>query len=195
MFSLSYRELWANTSQWLTDELDQMAASAQAKWGKQHTAEGGHGAVTASSLTAPILNLGPTYEHVIPVSECQGDNGRSLVLPERVSSLIIRTHPSAGTHASIDTIEMPGQQFGDVLAVFPIPSARLNSKAIGVYTTRAPGHRLMLAPTSVSSVTYGGDTFGQTTTSTVRGLLLMWLDRVDYTDSLYDTFPCWVQIG
>lgn len=50
MFSLNFRELWSPVSNWLTDELDQLAAAAQSKWYPQHDDQGGHTDVTAASL-------------------------------------------------------------------------------------------------------------------------------------------------
>ena len=60
MFALSYREQLAALSRSLLDELDQIVASAQARWFPQHKADGTHGAVTATSVTAPQVTLTQT---------------------------------------------------------------------------------------------------------------------------------------
>lgn len=57
MFSLNFRELWSPVSSWLTDEFDQIAASAQAKWYPQHDDRGRHTEVTADALTTPRVTL------------------------------------------------------------------------------------------------------------------------------------------
>lgn len=57
MFSLNFREGLQLLSKVLMEELEQITASAQAKWYPQHDDLGGHGSVTATSLTTPRVTL------------------------------------------------------------------------------------------------------------------------------------------
>lgn len=195
MFSLNYRELWAGTSSWLTDELDQIAASAQAKWGGQHTDSGAHGDVTATSVSSPILSLGAPLEMTIPDAYCLGNFGIPLVLPRRTSFVSLNAFPTALTWASIDSIEVPGVQEGDILVVYLRYFVRLNSKAKATYTA-GPGNRLAMNDATAPDITYSGETFGQTTAADIgTAVTFIRHNRADYTDSLLDRFPAWVQIG
>jgi hypothetical protein len=57
MFSLNFRESLIGLSQSLVDEFDQIVASAQSRWFRQHNAKGEHTILTAASVTTPRLAL------------------------------------------------------------------------------------------------------------------------------------------
>ena len=56
MFSLNYREFWSSVSGYLAEELDQIVASAQAKWSKQHDSNGAHTNVTATAVETDTVS-------------------------------------------------------------------------------------------------------------------------------------------
>ena len=57
MFSWRFRDFWGGIDGYLRDDLTQAEATAQAAWGAQHTSQGAHAAVTATSLTTPRVTL------------------------------------------------------------------------------------------------------------------------------------------
>jgi hypothetical protein len=196
VFSLNFRELWSPVSNWLTDELDQMAAAAQAKWFAQHAADGTHGEVTASALQAPVLGLGAPLVYRIPLAQTLTNVGVPIVLPRR-TSFVSLIGDAAGTYASVDSIEVPGAQPGDILVVHHGGYVRLNSKAPGAFTSRAPGNRLIMDSTTAPDITYGGETFGQTNSASRSSICVTFIRHpsADFTNSLNDSYPAWVQIG
>lgn len=51
MFSLSFKDLWGNVSQWLREDLERVEAQAQATWHTEHDDQGLHTNITAQSVS------------------------------------------------------------------------------------------------------------------------------------------------
>ena len=193
MFSLNFRDELSGGGHAIVEELDQIAAAVQTKWAKQHTWNGAHGAVTATSAHAPILGLGAPVALTIPLALTLTNFGVPVVVPQRTSFLSL-AGTAAGSYASVDSIEIPGAQEGDLLVVYFAGYLRLNSKGRGAFTSCAPGNRLTIDSLSAPDITYSGETFGQTP-ATARGMTFIRHNGADFTDSFEDRFPAWVQIG
>ena len=204
MFSLHYRELWSSVSAWLTDELDQMAASAQVKWSAQHRNDGTHGDVTAGTLRAQSLATS-VYTYVCDGSiETGGESpGIMLSIPAKTSALVLKRAPGAGVvFDAIHSIDMPNVAAGDLLAVvvqtpgiYLLHSAQAQVPG-GSFPPYYPiGNRIALGSSHIASGTTDSVNYFDYL-SGVTGCLLMRVDAYDYESSPFgQRYPCWVQIG
>ncbi len=206
MFSLNFREWWSPVSQWLTDELDQMAASAQAKWFAQHAADGTHGDVTADTLTAGRLSIHQPYTYIVPTTTNTSSSapGVSLRLPRRTSAVVLKKPIGAGvSFFGVYAFEVEDSQPGDLLAVVVqsggiyVISSAFNQIPGGAFGPYFPiGNRISLSLSAVTSTTTDStnyfDALDQRT-----GCLLMRVDQYDYESSPLgeQRYQCWVQIG
>lgn len=119
MFSLNFRELWSPLSPWLTDELDQMASSAQAKWFAEHDAEGGHGDVTASSLSvlnaAVLSRLALRESRNTSAIETVGGFETIKVVTPAVPATIVSLVPSATDDVTLWSLSTVGRTMGEIV--------------------------------------------------------------------------------
>jgi hypothetical protein len=208
VFALHYRELWASVSHWLTDELDQLAASAQAKWGKQHNNDGTHGDVTTAALEATSFRASDVFVYDVPATtNINSDSpGVSLVLPRKVSAIYLKGPiPSGGPYwFGIHSIEMPDAQEGDLLYIartngpFLINSVFSQSLPSGSFPPYVvTGNRLALDTDQVTSHT--GDSVHYVdgwVQANPHGGTFLRVNNYDYDDLTKGLrFPAWVQIG
>lgn len=206
MFSLNYREFWASVSGWLAEELDQVVASAQAKWGRQHAVDGSHTSITADTVTTDRLTFRNTYTYVVPTTSNTNSStpGVTLRLPSRTSALVLKKPLGAGvSFFGVHAIEVPDSQPGDLLAVvvqssgiYLISSAfcQVPGGAIGPFFPI--GDRISLSSANVANLATDGTNYFDTLTQRT-GCLLMRVDAYDYDESPLgeQRYQCWVQIG
>lgn len=205
MFSLNFRELWSPVSNWLTDELDQLAAAAQAKWYAQHADDGSHSAVTATSVTSASLSLEPYVYHVPEITNTNSATpGITLVLPRKTSVLVLRTPmPLVGPRwFGIHSIQMPGSQPGDVLFVARNTSTPTLIQSAGYPASGgiAPiyplGNRIFLDTSRTITTTTDGINYFDELPSSCPGVTLVRVDAFDYESfTSGNRYPCWVQVG
>jgi hypothetical protein len=183
-----------------------MAAAAQAKWGKQHKADGSHGAVTAASLETDNLRFSDVFTYDVPAetNTSSATPGITLALPRKVSVLYLKPpFPSGGPFwFGIHAITMPDVREGDVLVVARRGSGgpRLISSAFSTTTGGSVnyplGNRIALDTARVTSTSTDATHYFDAWDGDVVGVTLLRLNNYDYEDANYgDRFPCWVQIG
>jgi hypothetical protein len=204
MISLQYRELWGSTSKWLTDELDQMAASAQAKWFTQHDGSGAHTAVTADSLSVQALRFSPVVRYTEPSRAVGGHTVSStLVLPAGTRVAVLQTTSgSASVHYS--ALRVPSAVEGDVVCVVRGTDVAFHSSAWNTTGVTSPyptmTDRILLNRTGLTQTATGlggAPWVYQSDTDSARAILLMRVDTFDFEGVIPSSkfAPCWVQIG
>lgn len=118
MIALHFRELWSSISQYLTEELDQIVASAQAKWSAQHDEEGGHTTVTATSLTGDMvtgtrLALGES-PNTTPAETISLDLVIPVIRPA-VPSAIVSLVPDTAVDTYLWALSTRGRSLGEIV--------------------------------------------------------------------------------
>lgn len=208
MFTINFRELWSPLSQWLADEMDQLSASAQAKWYAQHNEKGGHTDVSATRVRSTTLSV-PVYTHSIPAETNTSSTtpGIRLRLPSKVSALHLKApFPSGGPFwYGIYAIEMPDVQEGDLLYVTWHPGfVQLISSAHNCAPggASAPyyemGNRILLDMSRTTNMSTDATTYFDAADYTVAGVTLLRVNNRDYpVDAPLEglRYPCWVQVG
>lgn len=206
MFSLSFRDQIAGVSRALVDELDQAAASSQARWYAEHNSEGEHTRVTATKLSAPEWRLSaPLLRYEVSPSLAAGSDAApiAVTLPAHTAFVEFFVDPTAPDAAHIKEVIVPGAQLGDFLWVvvsgtaFLHDSARRQTGAAPVAYTERIGNRLSLCQATTTTYTLGADNFRALDPTAVRILTLLRVDKYDYDASAaeFTTHPCWVQVS
>lgn len=206
MFALHFREQLASIKQVLVDELDQIVASAQSRWGRQHTQEGDHGDVTATSITAPSFHIsGEPLRYQVSDDLAAGSDAHpiAVTLPAGTSFVEFFVDPTAPDAAHIKEIVIPGAKPGDLLWVLVSGTAFLHDSArrqAGVdpaaYTERI-GNRLALRWNTTTTYSNSGGNFRVYDDSHRLGVMtFLRVDAYDYNLSTSGaTHQCWVQIA
>lgn len=118
MFSLNFRELWASVNGYLTDELDQIVASAQAAWNAQHTASGSHRDVTADSVTSGLLfggRLGLSEStNTTAIETVTGDPTYRVLIPSSPAA-IVNVVPDTTADTYLWALSTAGRSIGEVV--------------------------------------------------------------------------------
>lgn len=178
-------------SQALLNELDQIAASIQTRWGKQHRLDGSHNRVTAERLAAPLHSLSPIYNFFPPTSLYQYPKGVTVNLPEGTGAVRIMPHPSLAIIA-IDRIIVPGAKDGDLLLVLFEPNeCVLYERVFEVAGGTQQGGRLSLHAHNSTATTDGVNNFNGTTG--IRACLFVYMQSGDY-DGTGPGAPYWQQV-
>jgi hypothetical protein len=206
VFALNFREQIAGIKQVLVDELDQLAASAQARWYAQHDADGGHTQVRAARVETPSLRLSaPLLRYEIDAARAAGSDAAPVRvdLPRGTTLVELYVDPTAPDVGHVKEIVVPGAVAGDLLCVVWSGTSFLHSSArtaTGVappaYTERL-GDRLRLIRAQTAVYTLGPYNYRvQDATNPPNVATFLRMDAYDSDISLSaGTHPCWVQIA
>jgi hypothetical protein len=115
VFGLNFRELLPNI---VREELDQIVASVQAAWGRQHAQDGTHKALTADSLTTPSvwtsrLSL-EASTNTAAIESSGGFEVIKVVLPASPTA-IVNVLPSETDDVTLWALSTVGRQDGEMV--------------------------------------------------------------------------------
>ncbi len=118
MFSLNFREALAPISRYLVEELEQTAASAHARWYVQHSSDGSHTDVTASSVTADLFAAGrlalPESRNTAPLEPVTRPE-TIQVAPPASPTAIVSVVPSSTADVTLWNLSTAGRSLGEVV--------------------------------------------------------------------------------
>lgn len=118
MFSLSFREMWSGVSGYLTDELDQIVASAQTRWFAQHDAEGAHADVTATSIESGSVSAGRLLlgesPNITPAENVSGDLVIRVIEPAAPAA-IVSLAPDTAADIYLWNLSTRGRSSGEIV--------------------------------------------------------------------------------
>ena len=118
MVSLHYREFWSALSNWLVNELDQLVASIQAAWSKEHKSDGTHGDVTATTVSSPLVAatcLSLSSSANVAAQETSGGDEVIRVVQPASPTAIVDLVPDTAVEVYLLAMSTVGRSIGEVV--------------------------------------------------------------------------------
>lgn len=168
MFSLHFREQIAGIKQVLVAELDQIVASAQARWYAQHTDTGGHGVVTATSLTAPLVSstrlVVGAGTHAAAPETVSGDEVIRVVKPD-TPAFIVSIRPVDNTAIYLWSMSTIGRSPGELVLLrheyeFGLTTCSMTIRSLSSSSSIPADAAVFFTPGSGGGTNYEAITFG-----------------------------------